>query len=256
MNKLNKLQSDFVASIFDPRQKSAEQVIRKTNISAADRLAIYRNNSLSNLRGALQSIYPVVGKLVGDAFFRQAANEFIRAVPSLSGDLHDYGVAFADFLGKYEPAKKLIYLPDVAKLEWACHRVFHAADHAGLDLQKLAAIPPEQYGELRFALHPATALLTSHYPTLKIWQVNQDDYASDQSVDLHQGGNHVLVSRNENCVVTVTSLSGGEYVFLHELEQKKSLEAAADKALLVETDFDLGASLQKLVAHKILVDSD
>jgi hypothetical protein len=254
LTTLTTLQTDFVAGIFDKNQKAAVQNIVQNKISSADRLAIYRNNAFSNLRGALQSIYPVVNKLVGDDFFQQAANEFVSATPSTSGDLHDYGEHFTDFLSAYEPAQHLVYLPDVATLEWACHRVFHAADHQGLDLQKLSAIAPEQYGELGFDLHPASALLVSNYPTLAIWQVNQDDYAGDQSVDLNRGGNHLLVSRDIHFVVRVVELSSGDYAFLHSLKEKNMLEVAAENALSVEGKFDLGASLQSFVAQKILID--
>lgn len=254
MNHLQKLQTDFVAGIFDRKQTSATQSIVQNHVSSADRLAIYRNNAFSNLRGALQSIYPVLTNLVGEDFFHQAASEFVRTTPSISGDLHDYGEHFADFLGYYEPASHLAYLPDVAKLEWRCHRVFHAADHPGLDLKKLGAIPPEQYGELLFELHPASALLESDYPALKIWQVNQDDYSGDQSVDLNQGGNNLLVSRDEHFVVTVAALSSGDYVFLNALNKKNKLEIAAETALSVDKHFDLGTGLQRFVAQKVLVD--
>lgn len=254
MNNLNTLQTDFVASIFDVCQKSVVPIITETKLSAAERLAIYRNNTFSNLRGALQAIYPVIHKLVGDDFFHHTANEFIRAAPSVSGDLHDYGEPFADFLRDFEPAKNLAYLPDVAKLEWACQRVFHAADHAGLDVQKLDAIAPEQYGELRFDLHPATVLLTSPYPTLKIWQVNQDDYVGDQTVNLNQGGNHLLVSRETNFATLVEALSAANFTFLLALHEKNNLNSAAEKALTADEGFDLGASLRRFVAQKILVD--
>jgi hypothetical protein len=254
MNTLNKLQTDFVAGIFGTHRNVAALGIAETNISAAERLAIYRNNTFSNLRGAMQSIYPVVNRLVGDDFFHQAASEFVRATPSTSGDLHDFGESFADFLSSYKAAEPLVYLPDVAKLEWSCHRVFHAADHAGLDLKKIRVISPEQYGELYFDLHPASALLESNFPTLKIWQVNQDAYAGDQSVDLKQGGNHLLVSRDDRFTVKVESLSSGDYVFLNTLNEKNKLEVAAEHAFSADEKFDLGASLQRFVAQKILVD--
>jgi hypothetical protein len=255
VNNLPKLQADFVAGIFEANLQPAALNIVETKISATDRLAIYRNNAFSNLRGALQSIYPVVNKLVGADFFNHTANEFVRVTPSVSGDLHDFGEAYADFLQDFEPAKPLVYLPDVAKLEWACHRVFHAADHAGLDLKKLGAISPEQYSELRFDLHPATVLMSSNYPTLKIWQVNQHDFAGDQSVDLNQGGNHLLVSREVDFTVRVEALAAGDYAFLQALKEKNNLEIAADKALAANVDFDLGESLQRWVTQNILVSS-
>ena len=62
------------------------------------------------------------------------------------------------------------YLPDVAKLEWAMDSVFHAADAVPLDLQALAAVPPEVFATLRFDLHPASRIVCSPYPILRIWR--------------------------------------------------------------------------------------
>lgn len=256
LNTLNKLQTNFLAGIFAQRDNAVAIGIAENHFSAADRLAIYRNNSFTNLRGALQAVYPVILQLVGEAFFNHAANEHIRTAPSASGDLHDYGTDFGDFLAAYAPAKALVYLPDTARLEWACHRVFHGADHAGLDMAKLGAIAPEQYGELGFDLHPASALLASDYPTLTIWQVNQQAYTGDQSVNLEQGGNQLLVSREADFTLRVEALSAGDFAFLHALKQQQNLQAAAGAAVAVDDGFDLGASLQRFVAQKILVDCE
>src|SRR2546423_667622 len=75
---------------------------------------VYRRNVLANLRGALAATYPVVARLVGSAFFDEAARRYALACPSASGDLNDYGASFADFLERYEQARSLAYLPDVA----------------------------------------------------------------------------------------------------------------------------------------------
>ena len=74
---------------------------------------------------------------------------------------------------------QLAYLPDVARLEWAWHRAFHAADRAPLALERLAAVPPERYGQVRFRLHPSAQFIASDYPLLRIWEVNQPAYAGE-----------------------------------------------------------------------------
>ena len=79
---------------------------------------------------------------------------WIVAQPSPSGDLNDYGGAFADFLAAYPHAVELPYLADVARLEWLVQAVYYAADAGPADLSALAATPPERCGELRFALAP------------------------------------------------------------------------------------------------------
>jgi len=83
MSALAALQRDFVARLFaadapqDPRAR------------------LYRDNALATLSGALAATYPVVRRLVGDAFFGEAARRHALAVPSRSGDLNAYGGTFA-----------------------------------------------------------------------------------------------------------------------------------------------------------------
>ena len=137
---------------------------------AARHLQVYRNNVFESLVGALKAVYPVVERLVGTGFFAYAADGYIRHHPPASGNLHDFGDSFAGFLAGFEPARALAYLPDVARLEWAWHRAFHAADRAPLALERLAAVPPERYGQVRFRLHPSAQFIASDYPLLRIWR--------------------------------------------------------------------------------------
>ena len=69
----------------------------------------------------------MVEKLVGEGFFRYAASQFIRQYPSKSGDLNEFGYEFPEFLETFEPAAKLNYLPDVARLELAYHEAYYAS---------------------------------------------------------------------------------------------------------------------------------
>lgn len=52
---------------------------------------------------------------------RRGAREYALRYPSRSGDLHDFGETFGEFLRLWEPTAHLVYLHDVAKLEWAMH---------------------------------------------------------------------------------------------------------------------------------------
>jgi len=84
----------------------------------------------------------VVEQLVGKDFFRLVTRQYIGAHGSHSGNLHRYGAEMADLLASFEPARGLVCLPDVAALEWACHRAYFADDAAALDLGKVARIFP------------------------------------------------------------------------------------------------------------------
>ena len=255
MLSLRELQTRFVEDIFAAGVAAGDGYIRSDGINASPRIDIYRNNVFSNYREALSAVYPVVESLVGEAFFRQAADSYIGAYPSTSGDLNDYGADFAGFLASFPPAAQLTYLPDVARLEWLAEAVFHEADHAPLPLSKLAAVSAERYGELHFTLHPACRIFESAYPVARIWQVNQPDWQDDCSVDLATGGCRLLVCR-ENFVVVVKPLTGGEFALLNTLADQAGIAAAYELACAEQADFELDVFLQTMIGMGILVDVD
>src|ERR1700683_4968067 len=92
------------------------------------RLAIYRNTAFATLVNALRLSFPAVQRLVGADFFEAAAQQFIRASLPTSAYLNDYGADFPGFLSHFAPAAGLVYLGDVARLEWAVNRALHAGD--------------------------------------------------------------------------------------------------------------------------------
>ena len=106
----------------------------------APRMAIYRGNAFGNWHGALAGAYPVVRRIVGEAFFEAMARDYARACPSASGDLNEYGSRLAQFVERHDGTRDLPYLPDVARLEWLVHRAFFAADPARFDLSRYAGL--------------------------------------------------------------------------------------------------------------------
>lgn len=253
MSTLRNLQQDFMAAVFSEEKAALAQHLDGTESDCVWRTDIYRNNVFSNLRGALESAYPVIVKLVGAEFFRYAAREYIYQYPSVSGDLHRFGGAFGTFLATFSPAAQLPYLPDVARLEWLCHRAYFAADHAPLRLDRLLQVAPERYGDLKFTLNPACALCESVFPVERIWQVNQEDYTGAQSIDLSSGPATALVQRDIYRVAVVT-LPRSEWRGLHALSTGQTFSAACDAALQVDPNLDLAATLRRWVDEAILVD--
>jgi hypothetical protein len=196
---------------------------------APGRHGIYRENLLGNLHSALSAAYPVVRRLVGDAFFRELADRFALAHPSRSGDLHLYGSQLPQFLAHYAPARDLAYLPDAASLEWAIATAYHAADSQGIDFDALAAIPERDRANLCLVLQPAARLVASAYPVLAIWEAN--DPARDGTPDRHEGEDLVLVHR-EGFVVRARRLERAEWNFLDAVHAGRTLaEMAADTRL-------------------------
>ena len=96
MQTLRELQHDFITALFDERNERAYAGICNGRFNGARLLQVYRNNIFISLTAALAAVYPVVQRLVGEGFFKYAADAFIRAHPPASGNLHDFGAGLAD----------------------------------------------------------------------------------------------------------------------------------------------------------------
>jgi hypothetical protein len=224
------------------------------NYHVATALAVYRNNYRGNLHDTLASAYPVIEQLVGKEFFRVLTKQFIGQYPSGSGNLHHYGAEMEAFVAVFEPAQGLVYLPDVAALEWACHRAYFADDVATLDIGKLAQIPPEQYPDLILYIHPPCHLVRSRYPISAIWHAHQTGAPRDFHIDVDSGSSNALVSRNDD-VVLVSELPEADAAWLQSIQKETSLGDATTATLERYPSFDLQDALLRLWQLGVLVDS-
>ena len=219
--------------------------------SAEVALEVYRNNYRGNLHDALAGAYPVVKQLVGDDFFRFMAVKFITQYPSRNANLHRYGAELAQFSVTFEPAKELVYLPDVARLEWACHQAYFADDGKIPDFNELAQIASAAYADLILHLHPSCHLVHSGYPIVAIWNAHQPGWPDDFHIDLGSGPVDALVSRN-NDVVAVTELVPADAAWLLLIQAGATLANATAETLVRHPDFDLRLALHRLVEQNIL----
>ena len=195
MHGLHELQRDFARSVLQGGVAVGNR-IRPNGLTAAQRLAVYRNNTFMGLTEALRDGYPVVHRLVGDGFFNRLASAYVARHPPQSGCLLEYGGHFPAFVAEYRPAHGLPYLADVARLEWLWQVAFHEAGADGLDLTALADVPTECHEELRLRLHPTVRLMVSDYPVLRIWENNQAGHAGDDRISLQEGGCRLLVNQH------------------------------------------------------------
>jgi hypothetical protein len=176
----------------------SEHIEAQGSFSAADHLLIYRRAIIGTLVRTLGAIHPVCKRLVGDEFFDAMGRIYARQTPSESPDLGDYGESFSTFIADFEPAADLPYLADVARLEWCWHRAFHAPDEEGLDIAALGNVAETDTDRIVFRLPVSAHLLASDYPVQHIWQVNQDEWTGDQSVDLNEGDARLIVWRQDH----------------------------------------------------------
>lgn len=241
MLSLRELQLRFVDGLLGGDASAFLPVIGDAGLGAADRFAIYRNNCRAGFLAALEAGYPVLRQLTGAEYFRQLAGEYQRACPSPSGDLAHAGARLPAFLDDRFAGTAYGYFGDVARLELACQEVQSAADHAPLDLRRLAAVSPADYPRLRFEPDPATRLVASPWPVVTIWEAHQGDDGPG-AIDLGAGPEQAVVRRRDEGVV-LYRLPPAEFACLREIAGARPLGAALEAALAADGQFDLRAAL-------------
>ncbi|MBS1159812.1 MAG: hypothetical protein H6R15_2231 [Proteobacteria bacterium] len=250
MSALRELQTDFAAAMFAGDAAKLLAHCAGDPERARQGIAAYRRSVLANLAAAVQATYPVSENIVGGEFLAAACRRYAESHPSRSGDLNAYGDQFAALLADYAAAASLPYLPDVARLEWLILQVHGAEDAPAQDLSRLATAPPESWGELRFRLDPAHALLASRWPVVRIWEVNQPDNGGDFAVDFRQPENALIQRRPAG--IAVERLGAGEQALLAALQAANTLGEAVEQAISDDEDFDLQGALQRFIGNGLL----
>jgi hypothetical protein len=256
MLTLQELQGTFRHALLDGESEALSPLLHHARASADARIAVHRNNLFASLTRVLAATFPVTRKLVHERFFTFTAHEFIRMHPPKGACLDAYGEEFAAFLMDFEPCRGLVFLPDVARLEWLMSRAARAPAAVPLAPSALAAVPPASTGRLVLRLDESLCLLVSPWPIDRIWRANQGDRpTSDHAVDLRSGSVSLEVRRLGNDVV-LRSLAASAFAFRRMLRRRSTLEAALKAALLIERNFDLAAALQRLFVERLVVGLD
>lgn len=226
--------------------------IKPGNFTAAERVAIYRNNLRENFCGLLDLEFPVVRQLVGADYFRQTALQYLVAAPSRSGDLFHAGRELPSFLRRQFPTGEFAYLSDVAALEWALQEAVAAADDARVfDVPGLSAVPADRLEQLQFELHPACRIVRSRFPIVQIWQAHQQDTNNMGTIDLASGGENALLARPARST-RVETISDGAAACLAAIADGELLGISVEAALAADSNFDLQKCLPQWLQRGVL----
>ncbi len=221
-------------------------------LAAQPGFAVYRNTVMKGCIDALQANYPAVSRMVGDEWFRAAADRFVRDNRPRHASLLDYGSNFADFLAGFEPARELPYLAPVARLDRHWTEAHVAADEAPLAAAAVANLSRAQlacsiltpHAAARWAWHP-------EHPILTIWERNREPApvgnapSSDlPDIDWHAEG--ALITRPSDSVEWISIAASG-CAFLDACARGCTLADAASAALAVDGDADLSRLMAQLL---------
>lgn len=242
MSELARFQSAFAIAL---RLDAPIEEPAVAALAAQPAFAIYRNGVMKHATDALAANFPAVMRLVGEAWFRAAACEFVRACPPDRPMLIDYGAAFPDFLAGFAPAADLPYLAAVARLDRLWTECHIAADAKPLDASTLGGLAGEALAATRLVPHPAARWLWSESePVCTLWERNRTTAAFDPDIDWN--GEGALLVRPGSQVISMR-IDRAACAFLDACSESEPLDGAAAAALASDPAADLGTLLQTLL---------
>lgn len=237
-------QAAFAQALLDPGRKPPEGLTSARGAADPLRFAVYRNNVFVGLTEALAKRFPVVSRLVGEDFFAGMARVHAGRIRPVSPLMFEYGDGFADFIAGFAPAQGLPYLADVARIEAAWTRAYHAEDAIPLAVSQLAALAPDALHLARLARHPAASLVSSPHPAGSIWAAHQGETVTPVRA---RRAETALVTRPA-MDVTVHILPAEDAAFAHALFADETLAGAAARAAASDAAFDFGSALVGLAS--------
>lgn len=217
---------------------------------AARRFAVYRNNVTVSLIEALGKRFPVIARLVGEEFFAAMARIYAETHRPQSPVLLAWGETFPAFLAGFPPLAAYPYMADVARIEVARGRAFHAADATPVAPGVLIAAAADP-GAARIALHPSVQVLRLDHPAVSIWAANQPGVTPAPITAT--GAEVALILRDASFNVPVTAMSPGDAAFADQLLSGAPLLTAAEVAQWAEPGHDPQALLIRLMQAGCIV---
>lgn len=179
--------SDEARDAIQSREISIEDMILPSKaLSSQQRLEVYANAYFARLLECLRDEYPALTFLLGEDTFNAFAFEYLQTYPSRSYTLADLGQAFPEFLDNNRAAADSVeddgnngnesgtkeeagadqswvdLMIDLARVERIYSEVFSGPgieETTTLQAEEIAAIAPDDIGNLRLEVAPCVRLL-------------------------------------------------------------------------------------------------
>lgn len=235
-------QTQFRSALLDPDQPIPDGLSDGANNVAGARFNVYRNNVAVSLTEAMHSAFPVITKLLGTQNMDGLSGLFLRQHPPSSPLLMHYGAEFPAFLADMEQLSHLGYLPDIARLELAIRRSYHASDAIPINPDDVAGLAPDALMSLVIGLAPSVEILSSDWPIYDIWRFNSVKNAPDPQPVAQD----VVITRVEFDPEPHLLPPGGA-VWLGALADGQTIAQSYKAAQKHYPEFDLGDTLAVLL---------
>ncbi len=137
-------------------------------------LAVYRHAYRARLVEIVQQDYEYLLAHIGEEAFAELAHAYVEARPSLQPNARWFSHELPEFLQETRPWRDAPELAELAALERALSDAFDAADAPVMTIERLAAIPPTEWGAVRFVPHPSAIRFDVTTNAAEIWVAHKE----------------------------------------------------------------------------------
>lgn len=218
--RLPELQKAFMSGLFAESEDVINVIKNKPTLSPSALLSVYRGSMLGIKTEAMNAVYPVCKQLVGEPFFDALSRKYLSKYTPKTGSLDDLGEGFPDFCRSFPALNELPYFSDVAALEWAWHRAFHARNDVDFDAQAFAELEEHQWNTVRLQVTHSVQFIRADYSVMDLWSAHQSEPVDEFSIV--QADYRYLVHRVEHEVV-IESVNESTFDCLQWIAQGVSL---------------------------------
>lgn len=233
--KLNEAQNLFKRNLLsaqaDPQAVESLKPIGKLSLEQA--FEVYHRGYFARMTEALSSTFRAVRWVLGEELFRHVARRYIEAQPSISYDLSDYGETFPDFLKNTQATKGIVFLCDLARLEWTLKNMYHAAASEPLPVERIRELLHSEDFKIQFI--EAFEVFESPYAIYDIWiRRKEPPY---QFEDINWNHSESLMIYKKQNKIYVQRIDAIEAQILSELKEGSAVASAlADFSSLLTPD--------------------
>lgn len=239
---LTELQAQFWSSTRNQIGEIYPLIRSNLGFLPQQRMDVYRTTARSAHVSALMDSYPVCRAILGDDYFKQAAELYIVQTPSRSADMNEYGDSFPGFIAQlYDQREELrdyYYLIDLARLEWEYQKIYFAADAVTFDVEIFQRDCERLGGNTVLALQPCVSLMSSSSRIFEIWDMHRSDNVRAR-INAVRSRQHLCIYKKDYAVV-VDKIDPGVYALLVSVRLSKSLSEIAE---LFDGRYDLNNAL-------------
>jgi hypothetical protein len=227
MTELQEIQVKIAAAVKNKQWEAALPFIcSHGSLPHRQGLEVYQNSIEAALIYSLRDTYEVCHALVGDDFFTAMAAQYVQVTPSSSPNINVYGESFSEFIANFPPANSVVYLADVARLEWAWLKAFNGKNNVTLPMSHFEKLLNLDIEKIIFTLPADATLLSSDYPIHKIW--NMHHHQKQDAISLDEGGVQLLIWR-QDFQMRMDLLNPLQWAFLNYLQMHLTLPSIYQK---------------------------